>query len=445
MRLYLALWLFICWLSGACQPPAPAPPVRGFAVPWSSPYRVDPARPHHLVNAEGQHLWLLNKTAWAYFACQDPQQVLDKARAQGVNVLRVALEGRPYYETLGYDLWPWGGSRAQPDWATFDEAYWQEVERRVRLAGENGIGLDLVLYFSLKPEAADTLTQRAYWDQAIRRLGPYANLLTWEIMNEYIANETFQDACGRYFQAHDPYDHPVCSSDGTTEDALWPHKAWMDLAIVHTCTGQQAPYDLADWYLGIARNTRQYAKPAWNNESGRERRHQNDDPVHRRKQGWLWTTAGAYWTWHSWEGCEGIDDAAYYGPGWEALRPMADFFRGLPFAELVPNYTALIAEGPNLVQTALATPDRRLALLYLCTRETGRAVPEASLRVRLPDGRYRLHYLDPLTLRSLGTDTLLSPSLRQQQRLLLPAFTDDLLVRLELIEAEAKSLIEGTQ
>ena len=77
-----------------------------FAEPWTSPYRVDPNRPFHLVNAQGAHLFIVNKTAWLYFGCRRPEAVLDRAVTQGVNVLRVGLEGRPYYETVGIEIWP---------------------------------------------------------------------------------------------------------------------------------------------------------------------------------------------------------------------------------------------------------------------------------------------------------------------------------------------------
>ncbi len=132
-----------------------------FAAPWTSPFRVDPEFPHHLVNREGGHLLILNKTAWAYFGCQDPGGYLDRARSQGVNVIRVALEGRPYWNELNLELWPWGGTRAQPDWNQFNESYWQRVEERVRLAGEKGIGLDVVLYFTLHPDAKDIPAQQS--------------------------------------------------------------------------------------------------------------------------------------------------------------------------------------------------------------------------------------------------------------------------------------------
>lgn len=76
-----------------------------------------------------------------------------------------------------------------------------------------------------------------------------------------------------------------------------------------------AKYDLKCWYLNIAKNIRQYEKPAFNNESGREIRHKNDDPIHRREQAWLFSNSGCFWTWHSWDGCEGINDTTYFASG----------------------------------------------------------------------------------------------------------------------------------
>ncbi|RPI00182.1 MAG: DUF4038 domain-containing protein, partial [Calditrichaeota bacterium] len=293
--------LFSLMFTGCNRAEAPQPV--SFDNIWSSPFFVDPLFPHHLINSEGKHLYLLNKTAWAYFHCRHPEQVLDKALKHDASVIRVCLEGEPYKNELHADLWPWGGTRQQPDWSTFNEGYLHEVERRIRMAGEKGVGIDLVLYFDLVPQVADIPRQRPYWDMVLTRLGRYSNILTFEIMNEEAGNEAFQDSLGAYFKRHDPFHHLICSSDGTTDDALWPDKPWMDIAVVHTCTGMQNDYDLEYWYLNIARNIRQHGKPAFNNESGREKRHQNDDPIHRRKQAWLFAAAGAFWTWHSWDGC----------------------------------------------------------------------------------------------------------------------------------------------
>ena len=65
-----------CWAS-ARTTPAKAPLV-SFPETWTSPYRVDPNYPFHLINAEGKHLFILNKTAWLYFGCKSPEGVLDR-------------------------------------------------------------------------------------------------------------------------------------------------------------------------------------------------------------------------------------------------------------------------------------------------------------------------------------------------------------------------------
>lgn len=383
----------------------------GFPSPWTSAFRVDAKHPHYLVNAEGEHLFILNKTAWAYFGCRDPEGVLKRARAQGVNVIRVALEGQPY--DLGIEMWPWGGTRENPRWEEFNQVYWDEVERRVRLAGEQGIGIDLVLYFTIRPTNDQTAAQRAYWQHTLDRLAKYPNVLTWEICNEFLGAEEFQDAAGKFFTEHDP--RPVCTSDGTTDDAAWPDKSWMGLAINHSCTSSRE--SLRDWYLATARRTRSHGKPAWCNESGRERRHGNDDAVHRRKQGWLWCASGCYWTYHSWEGCEGIDDANYRGPGQEFLKPMADFFRELPFWKLSP--TAV--EAPGLVATAL-TDSKDLWVVYVCTEESGRSKNDATLRIALPTGAFEAEFRRP----SDGATVAKQPV--NATELSLPTFEDDLVV-----------------
>ncbi len=429
----------------ANDPEALQTPLITFSSPWTSPFRVDPDWPHQLVNREGEHLLILNKTAWAFFGCQDLGGYLDRARNQGVNVIRVALEGRPYWKDLGIELWPWGGTRAQPDWSSFNDTYWQRVEERVRLAGENGIGLDVVLYMDLHPEATDIATQRPYWEQILRRLGQYANILTWEIANEYTRNEAFQDAAGRFFKDNDPQHRPVCTSDGTTDDAVWPGKPWVDLAINHTCTSSTPRHDLRDWYLAVARNTRAHGKPAWCNESGRERRHGNDDGVHRRKQGWLWYAAGCFWTWHSWDGCEGINDRAYRAPGEEYLRPMVETFRTLPFWRMNPCQTAAVVDDAALVQATLATSERVCLLVYCCTRETGQAVSGTGLRLRLPDGAYRLALLRPADGAVLENRDWVSKGLGQEDKLALPSFMDDLAVRIERKEATQRTTFPGAQ
>jgi hypothetical protein len=423
--------------AGTTKAMTASSPVRmKFAQPWTSPYRVDPQRPHHFVNSDGAHLFVMNKTAWAFFGCRDPQGYLERAKAQGISVIRVALEGRPYFTSLGIDLWPWGGTREMPDFGSFNESYWNEVERRVQLAGQMGIGLNVVLYFTLRPANDAAVVHEPYWQRAIDRLGRHANVFLWEIQNEYLGEPDFQDAAGTWFVQHDPHGRPVCTSDGTARDAAWPDKRWVSVAINHSCTGSGVPggrdhkaaHTLDGWYLRVARNTRSHGKPAFCNESGREKRHKNDDGVHRRKQGWLWCAAGAYWTWHSWDGCEGIDDAKYKAPGAEFVEPMARFFRSIPFYDLEPTEHLLTVSEKSVIHTTLVDAHRTLVVAYLCVEQTHGRVKNVGLQFALPTGSYRTTLINPCDLRVIA-----SGALPVDGHLDLPEFSDDLVVKVERI------------
>jgi hypothetical protein len=412
---------------------------------WSSPYHVDELYPYHLVNREGKHLFIFNKTAWAYFLCKNPEDVLLRARRDGANVIRVALEGTPYWEVLNMEMWPWGGTRADPQWDIFNEEYWAQVEERVKLALENEIGINLTIYFTFKPTVDDAASQEAYWKEIIRRLGKYPNILCWEIMNEYVKNEDFQDIAGAWFHENDPDHRPVITSAGTTDDAVFPDKPWMDMAIVHTCTGNGPQYGLKSWYLAIAQNAMSYGKPAFNNETGREVRHKNDDGVHRRKQSWLWSASGAFFTFHTYDGCEGIDSVGYKAPGYEFMKPYSDFFTSIPYHTLFANYTVCTIRNNSLVSAGLASPSRNLSITYLCTENTGETVSGEKVWIRLPNGKYDIYFIDPATLKDLGISSYESGGLRDTEEISLPDFRDDILIKIVLTVQQERTLIEGTR
>jgi len=411
---------------------------------WNSPFRVSTTYCHQLVNEKGQFLYILNKTAWAYFVCKYPEKVIKNAKKHGANVIRVCLEGTPYDKELGYDLWPWRGTRSKPDFNGFNESYWDEVERRITLAGENGIGIDLVLYYDLVPSIDDFPAQKAYLDMILNRLSKYSNILAWEIMNEEISNEAFQDSVGRYLKNKDPFKHIVISSDGTTEDALWPHKNWMDMAILHTCTGNQEGYDLEHWYLNIAKNTRQYGKPAFNNESGREIRHNNDDPIHRRKQAWLFSNSGCFWTWHSWDGCEGINDTTHFTSGWEFLKPMKTYNESIAFWKLEQNNTVCTMRNKDLVFATMSSPDRDISIMYCCSKETLKYVKNQKAYIRIKDGIFQISFINPSNLERIGDIEFKSDGLRNEYEISLPDFRDDLIIEIKEKVARHKTLIDGT-
>lgn len=420
--------------------------------PWDGVVVIDPRHSHHFARTDGERVFVFNKTAWHFFSAARPEVTLARCRRLGANVIRVALETRLYHNVLGIDAWPWGGTREAPDFATFDEDYWREVDRRIELAAAAGIGINLTLFTSLHlpDEPASYERMRPYLDRVIARLARHPNIFCWEVHNEHVANPGFQEAVGRHLQANDPHRRPVISSNGTTDYPLWPHAAWMDLALVHHCTGNQPQYDLRDWYLAIARNLRVHGKPAFNNETGREVRHRNDDPVHRRKQLWIAAAAGGYTTWHSWDGCEGIDDDRYEAPGEGYAARFAHWWRQQEFWRVDPAFTVgQLAPGDplegELVPVVLTSDARDLTLAYLFTRGSGTTVTDGRLRLRLPAGDYRVEFFSPADGRRLGEPVVFQARhLRFQDTLPLPPFTDDLAFRAVRTLTRDQTAIPGT-
>ncbi len=399
-----------------------------FPSPWTSPYVVDPDHPHHFVNRDGNHLYLYNKSAFAYFSCNNPDEVLNKAKKLGANVIRVCLEGKPFFSELELDMWPWGGTRKNPNWNTFNKIYWDKVEDRIKLAGENGIGLDIILYYSLRPNEKDIATQRVYWDYILSRLGKYSNVFSWEIMYTNNTQKNIIDIAGSYFKNHDPHNRPVFSSGPASDDAFMPEKSWMDISVVQTPTGNQLIYELRDWYLAVARNIYGHGKPAFNPQPGREMVDENDDPVFRRKQSWLWCASGAYWSWHSYDGCEGINEINYYSPGWQYSKPISSFFNSIPFWAMNPNYTACQIDNHELVSASLATPNRKTVITYACSTKPTAFVRNNTMTLRLHNGEYQVFFIRPADLKKIKAINISASGPNNLLEIDLPDFNDDILI-----------------
>ncbi len=411
---------------------------------WSSPYHVDAQYTHHLSNDSGRYLFILGKTAWTYFVCDDPEDVCRRAHEQGVTVLRVTLNGAPYYDVLGHDCWPWRGTSSLPDYSGVDSIYLGETCRRVALARSYGLGLDIVLYMRKPlPTLAEAVRESEYWDAVLATVGREPNVVCWEIANENLSAYGFQEAVGTYFQSNDPWSRSVCTSDGTSDHAAWPDAPFVDLAITHSCTGTRS---LASWYRALALNARAHGKPAWCNESGREGRHGNDDGIHRRKQGWVWYASGCYWTHHSWDGCEGIDARGYVAPGQEFLRPMAEFWQGLDWWRLSPTYTLVRSGGDVPLAYALQSSDadRDTAVVYLATEETGRSIPSTSIDLLLTEGDYALACYVPGSGKLLDTWEVKGRGLNGVTQVRVPAFEDDLALVLSQTRSGDREIMAGT-
>lgn len=124
---------------------------------------------------------------------------------------------------------------------------------------------------------------------------------------------------------------------------------------------------------------------------------------------------------------------------------MSDFLRSIAFWRLNPNYTALFSGSALVVQTAAASAARDLIVGYLCTPESGAEAPPLEMAVRLPNGSYRAEFLNPADLSTVGETRLEARNVGTVQKLETPAFTDDLLLKIENVRAGEQQAIPGTR
>ncbi|MCS7221525.1 MAG: DUF5060 domain-containing protein [Anaerolineae bacterium] len=406
-------------------------------VPSTRPgiVRVDPAHPYHFLREDGSRPFVLSKTAWLLAVAKNALDFIDQAAARGFNCLRFALETDYFFTEVGKDVWPWGGSRLVPDFTRFAVRFWQRVEVLVQHAAQHGVLMQPVIFCRLRREPPAPIPDpemERYWDYLLARLAPFANILAWELFNEYAEDRSYQAYMACYLRAHDPYRHLICTSFGTTEDAAWPDADWLDLAINHSCTSSDpARHGLDAYYRRVALNIHRYRKPAWCNESGRERHHGNDDPVHRRKQAWVWNISGDYWSYHAWTGCEGIETGGW-GPGEEYCQHMRPFWEThTRWWEMEPDVCGILARPPSDFAYLLRSEDE--AVVYLVNELSGAVTQAGELTLALPVGEYELAFYYPADGRYRKMTGSWRTSAEGVLTLRTPAFIDDLVVHLQRV------------
>ncbi len=393
---------------------------------------ADPQYPYHFKFTGGGRPFICSKTAWVIAGVEQDTLTafLDKMLPRQENCIRFGIECDYYSDTTGIDVWPWGGTRDIPDFSTYNVQVWQDIERVVREAGQRDIYSELVLFcrrgYMISPAETDQ-----YLEYMIARLAPFTSVILFQTYNENEYDYEFQEDAGNYIQTNDPYGHLVAPSFGTTNDAAWPNKSWVDVAINHSCIGSNTALS---YYYGVSQNIRAYGKPAWCDETGREVRHGNDDGVHRRKQYWTWNVGGAYWNYHSYEGCEYIRNIGYNGPGSEYLQYIRPFWESTHWWEMAPN-NGLIVNNPGSDYAWCTASDSEL-VVYLANETTGAATPESVIDINLPQGYWNAGFYNP----SDGTynDTFKKYNIEGGQTVSVPSpgFTDDLVLYLAAVNEQ---------
>ncbi|NOZ28419.1 MAG: DUF4038 domain-containing protein [Chloroflexi bacterium] len=400
--------------------------------------RVDPAYPYHFLREGGERPFLVSKTAWLLAVANHALTFIDQAAERGFTCVRFALETNAFFSEVGKEVWPWAGVRAVPDFTRFNVRLWQRMEEIIRRAMLRGVLVEPVIFCQMRRESMAPIPDpemERYWSYLLARLAAFPNILAWELFDEWDGNRPYQAYMARYLRFHDPYDHLICTSFPATGDAAWPEEEWLDIAVNH-CSASSDPerHSLDRHYRRIALRVHRYDKPAWCNQSGRERVHGNDDPVHRRKQAWVWNISGNYWSYHSWVGCEGIETLEM-GPGEEYYRHMRPFWEEhTRWWTMQPVEDGVLARPP--VDFAYLLRSDEEAVIYLVNEYTGTASPAGRLVIAMPPGQYALAFYHPsdgryrrvpgrlaATSEGLSIDTI--------------AFTDDLVVHVRRVAGGA--------
>lgn len=397
----------------------------------AGPVRVDSEHPYHLCRADGSRPFLLSKTAWRLAVAPDPFTFIDQAAARGFTCLRLALEADAADDPRGDDVWPWGDARPLPDLTRFAVRFWQRLEQIVEHAARRQMLIAPVIFTRQRrqpPAPIPDPEMERYWGYLLARLAPYPNIVAWELFHEHAADEPYQAYMASYLRVHDPYHHLITTSWPTGEGAAWPDAPWIDLVMVHmAASSDPARHSLDAYYRRTALAIHRYGKPAWCGQSGRERVDGNDDPVHRRKQAWVWSISGNYWNYHSWGGCEGIA-TPMWGPGEEFCLPLRVFWeRHTRWWEMQPDAEAILSH-PECDFVYSLTSSREV-VVYLVNERTGTPTPAGHLALRCAPGEYQGAFYHPAS----GYEQPLADVVHiadEPAFLATPPFMDDLVIHL---------------
>jgi hypothetical protein len=366
--------------------------------------RIDAANPKILITEEGSKPFFVSKTAWLLLGTSKWKEFIDQAIAHNINVLRFGLEINYYYEKAGIDVWPWEGTRNDPDYSRFNVNVWKQFDEIFNYALENDVYLEPVIFTNswvrrgpisyLYVVMSDTDMEQ-YWRYLMARLGAYPNIVFFQLFNEYGNNKIYQKYAANYLGQFNTFGHLITTSAGTTHDAIWPNEQWNDLAINHSCTSSNPKaHGLKDYYYNIGKKINQYNKPGWIDESGRIR-HGNKDPVYRRKEYWIWSMTGNYWNYHSAGGCDEINDLVL-GPGENYVTHIK------PFWERNSNWwdqqiNENIIHGSEGIDFAFArtTENKEEVVLYLVNEETGKTTQAGTIKLSIPPGEYSVRHFSP--------------------------------------------------
>jgi len=360
----------------------------------------------------GEPAFLLGDTVYNLFGMAhcgtDVRPFMARRAAQGFTLLRVRLPVSPFHPPDGYNTWqtcrtwPWGGSEQAPRFDRFNLAYFQTVDRVVRIAEEVGIGLELIMEawgFEFPFNSRQIFV--AEWEELwlrylIARYDAFTCVAMWTPMNEYEyypngdwhytpVADRWAMRIGRWIKRTAPHGHIVAIHNGPREPAFALRFA-ADPEAIDTILFQAWGTTGADdaWLAAgiedeIGRSLAGWSGSAVFAEYGYERNpelplllpgHEHCDPEHTRRGAWRGAFCGLgviHGFENSWGPFQILDEDQ---PGLTYLLHLRAFFTHvMPFERMQPA-PEVIAPGewpPGHASLALATPERDVVAVYLPT------------------------------------------------------------------------------
>ncbi len=420
--------------------PLPAPPPgQPFPLSISGNRR-------RLLDADGQPFLIQGDAAWSIVAnltYDDAVRYLDDRRAKGFNTILVNLIEHLFSKDPPRDLAGREPFTAPGDLGTPNDAYFDAAERVLDACAERGFLVILApTYIGYRKDRPGVSRHLEGWYDEIVATGPdgcrrygeylgrrfrrFANIM-WSIGGDWHPEEARPGldatAAGirsagvrNLFTAHP---HPE-----TSPIEAFAGSDWLDVNVTYTY-GIVHQELLRDW-------SRDPAWPFFLIESTYEGEH-NASELQIRRQAW-WSVLcggnghvmGNHPIWPFWSGWQDALDL----PGSVAMARWGNFFRGLPWADLVPDtdmqvLTGGLGESRGLDRaTAAVTPDRRLAVVYTPSQRP--------LEIQLPalaGPRVRVAWFEPATGRRRAGGVLVA----DEPAWLAPPFPDDTALVLESV------------
>jgi hypothetical protein len=309
---------------------------------------VDPENPHHFIYEDGTRWFPMGYEAnWLFAMDMDAgdntlptlNPFLDKLSKYGFNYVMINVwaydtnwrNGKTADDDYGPPLlYPWEGSRENPDYNRFNLKYWNHFDKVISAMNQRGMVANL--YFKVhnklvnwpKPGSAE---DDLFYRWVIARYAAYPNII-WNLSKEAQYEKSFRNKVERlkYIRSTDPYNRLLTVHD----DRLTYDKGHYDELVDFRSSQEHS-----DVHSTMLRQLAGNAWPVFNVESGYEHGPKGlDDRAFGRSNTpeqvidaiWKIQTAGVYnayyYTYAAWDIIRPEDNP----PGYEYIKNFVDFF-----------------------------------------------------------------------------------------------------------------------